>query len=168
MNPRRTSSKPRPVARVDWEEQADAAIRSLWSPKSEAKGDDKYFHKRMASLPVSPNQRRGAGQSAFATAIRNFSKPFASTSQTNLKHANSRAASLPNKVQPTTSQQGLFNDDASLKHARRRIRLARDFDEMLRKGFPTLSLNKADPEFTLYISLTPKVASHSRNAAPKV
>lgn len=52
-------------------------------------------------------------------------------------------------------------EPTDLKHAKRRIRLARDFDAMLEHGFPTLTtlLNRPSaPEYTLYISLTPKIA----------
>ncbi|KAI0243704.1 hypothetical protein L0F63_002025 [Massospora cicadina] len=66
------------------------------------------------------------------------------------------SATLPTIVD--TSKLGLFNNDASLKHARRRIRLANDFDAMLQNGFPKISVDQTEPEFTLYISLTPKVA----------
>ncbi|KAJ9070710.1 hypothetical protein DSO57_1004941 [Entomophthora muscae] len=63
-----------------------------------------------------------------------------------------------------TSQNGLTSNDACLKHARRRMRLAKDFDHMLKNGFPRLTLlnrtsDKDDPELTIYITLTPNVAS---------
>ncbi|KAJ9086099.1 hypothetical protein DSO57_1007503 [Entomophthora muscae] len=64
---------------------------------------------------------------------------------------------LPLQIKTSTSQSGMFTDDASLKHARRKMRLASDFDEMLLKGF--VSLTQIDPEFTLFFTLTPTVAN---------
>ncbi|KAJ9062203.1 hypothetical protein DSO57_1013072 [Entomophthora muscae] len=147
MNSNYSSKGERRVARDDWKELVDESLIALW-PKSSHQTPN-MFHGRTKSEDLS----------AFAAAIQKepFGLPCADRS---------RKASLPHKIQPSTSQYGLFNNDASLKYARRRIRLASDFDEMLKRGFPTLSTDQSTPDFTLYISLTPKVAMNSSEVSP--
>lgn len=111
------------------------------------------FAKRSSSL-AAHGSRRSEDLSGFAAAIRAAGSPFA---------IGSLPTSQAGARQASTCQFGLSANDASLKHARRRIRLARDFDEMLLNGFPNLSLDHADPELTLFISLTPKVASRKHS-----
>ncbi|KAJ9070697.1 hypothetical protein DSO57_1004928 [Entomophthora muscae] len=155
------SSSVRPAARIDWEEQADDALKSIWSATSSLDSANRSL-KRTGSLPTPPCstpgrrvRRNSEDSSAFAQAIKDTANPFTLNLHPNNITTASRSPSLPTSVQASTSQLGLFNNDASLKHARRRIRLASDFDQMLANGFP--NLNHSEP--TLYISLTPKVAS---------
>ena len=45
-----------------------------------------------------------------------------------------------------------------INEIKRRVKLTKDFDSMLVNGFPKLD-NRNKKESTLYISLTPKIAS---------
>ncbi|KAJ9083872.1 hypothetical protein DSO57_1030253 [Entomophthora muscae] len=163
-------SKQRRAGRSDWKERVDESIKALWSKSTMEQGpfipatSFPIFNKRISTPPaISPGmpgrRQRAASEvfSAFAQAIQDTNKPFTLNLQPSTITTTSRYASLPTSVQASTSQLGLFNNDASLKHARRRIRLASDFDQMLANGFPNLG----HPEPTLYISLTPKVASQA-------
>ncbi|KAJ9061095.1 hypothetical protein DSO57_1024101 [Entomophthora muscae] len=149
MNRRSSSiAKPRPVARADWEDQADEELKALWSTSSVKPPNPQYT--QTASTRV--HRRRSESE---ATVIM---LPQSKTTDPNHKHNEQRALSLPAKpkAQPTKTT---FNADISLTYARRRIRTVKDFDKMLKQGFPALSHRQSDPELTLYISLTPSLAS---------
>lgn len=137
-------TKPRPVGQV-WTERADDAVRALWTPRAgcTAQGSPPPTRDSLGT----PDRREDLA--AFARAVQETAFAARPLVRSNCK------------VQPTTSMLsmvGLTANDASLKHARRRIRLASDFDRMLQQGFPNLS--PAGAEMTLYITLTPKVASY--------
>ncbi|KAJ9083871.1 hypothetical protein DSO57_1030252 [Entomophthora muscae] len=118
------TTKPRPVARADWEELADEDLRSTWVTRTSTKDPQLNSHVLFKTLASHPSSTHGSSQYTlyepdFADAI-----PY----------------------------------DTALKNARRRIQLTASFDHMLLRGFPKLS-NQADAELTLYISLTPPIAS---------
>ncbi|KAJ9061096.1 hypothetical protein DSO57_1024102 [Entomophthora muscae] len=162
LPPARSVCKSRPVARYDWEYRADESLQALWAKATLHQYDSTLYDglcRRLVSLPSpsTPGQPTSEDLASFANAIHKKASIFALDPHAG-KQPLGRSASIPAKVQAETSQLGMFNNDASLKYARRRIRLANDFDHMLAKGFPNLS-DQAHPEFTIYISLTPKVAS---------
>ncbi|KAJ9062202.1 hypothetical protein DSO57_1013071 [Entomophthora muscae] len=130
--------KIRPVAHEDWGRFVDKALRVLM-----AKPDQDYLTIHQGLLQI------------MALLPAHDFASFAKAIQTKPLHTAHRAGPLPKQI-----QLGPNTNDASLKHARRRIRLAKDFDEMLVKGFPTLSLNQSEPDLTLYISLTPTIAEN--------
>ncbi|KAJ9080582.1 hypothetical protein DSO57_1023409 [Entomophthora muscae] len=143
----RTSLKPRPAARDDWEDYADETLKTLWT-------DSLRTGKSILKKPGSHTmEASGHVRSASEDNISIMKTIQSKTFQFKTKNRSnaSRPASLPTRFRSTSQS----NSDASLKQARRRIRLASDFDDMLQKGFPTLSPNQSP--LTIYISLTPKL-----------
>ncbi|KAI9291692.1 hypothetical protein K502DRAFT_344475 [Neoconidiobolus thromboides FSU 785] len=138
----------------------DSSLARMWDKiksipnKTEELSNTNFHHgrARMNSLPTSKIEKNNS---------RVYSKDDNSLSHH--KYSNKRQYSLNRTLKNncSTSQLRFFHDDHSLKHARRRIKLANDFDSMLTNGFPTLnlkSLNTPEKELTIFISLTPEVA----------
>ncbi|KAJ9083867.1 hypothetical protein DSO57_1030248 [Entomophthora muscae] len=152
-----TRTKSRPVAYHDWAEHATDDLKVLWKTL-EPIHIGIPNRKRFASLPSLPIQHELLARddfAEFAKAIKDSNNPISMEYQSRNQAGSQRL--LPLQIKTSTSQSGMFTDDASLKHARRKMRLASDFDEMLLKGF--VSLTQIDPEFTLFFTLTPTVAN---------
>ncbi|KAJ9086098.1 hypothetical protein DSO57_1007502 [Entomophthora muscae] len=155
-----TRTKSRPVAHNNWEERAseDLNLKTLWETL-EPIHIGMPHRKRLASLPSLPIQHELSvrdGFADFAKAIKDADNSI--TMDYNSRNRTESQRLLPMQIKTSTSQSGMFTNEASLKHARRKMRLTSDFDEMLLKGFA--SLNQIDPEFTLFFTLTPTVANH--------